>query len=224
MQAQQIMGLTEQLRLAQQDCSSSHQHLHAKGIELQQLQARHADLQEARHLLQQQLSGAHDKLAALEADQVLLQQDVLQLSSRNTTLHMDLEERESAVQQLSEQLAALQQDAQEVRGESQSQIKKLTAEQEELESRAGAMSCDLASAKEELEALRARVDQQDQENDQLQVSPCCNCGELQCKALMKCYMHMTIALTLRRQPYKCFPLHKRALPASCIAEKNVLTT
>ena len=32
------------------------------------------------------------------------------------------------------------------------------------------MSCELASAKEQLEALKARVDQQDQENDQLQVS------------------------------------------------------
>ena len=201
MQAQQIMALTEQLRLAQQDCSSSHQHLHAKGIELQQLQAHSADLQQARQLLQEQLSDAHAKLASLEEDQAMLQQDVLQLSSENTRLHMDLEERESGVQQLSEQLAALQHNAQELRRQSQSQIRKLAAEKEELLSRAEATSCELASAKEEFEALRGRVDQQDQENDQLQVSSCCTSGELQWKALMNRDMYMIDRLTLGRQPY-----------------------
>lgn len=110
-QAQQIMGMTEQLRLAQQDCSSSHQHLHDKDTELRELQSQHAELQHASRALTQELSAARDRLAVLEADLPMLQQDVLQLSSENTTLHIDLEDSQTAAWQLHEQLAAAKHEA-----------------------------------------------------------------------------------------------------------------
>ena len=90
-QAQQIMGLSEQLRLAQQDCSAAHQRLHAKDGDLRELQAQHAELQQASRALQAELAAARDRLGVLEADLPMLQQDVLQLSSENTTLHIELE-------------------------------------------------------------------------------------------------------------------------------------
>ncbi len=168
-QAQQIMGLSEQLRLAQQDCSAAHQRLHAKDGDLRELQAQHAELQQASRALQAELAAARDRLGVLEADLPMLQQDVLQLSSENTTLHIELEDCQAAAKQLREQLAATRQEAQRASQESKRQIRSLAAGKDELEHRAEALSAQLAAVQHDFEALSARVHQQDEENDQLQV-------------------------------------------------------
>ena len=186
-QAQQIMGLSEQLRLAQQDCSVAHQHLHEKDGELLKMQSQHSELQQASRALQAELAAARDRLAVLEADLPMLQQDVLQLSSENTTLHIELEECQAAVQQLREQLGAARQEAQQGGQDSKRQIRSLAAEKDELEHRAKALSVQLSTVQQDFHALSARVQQQDEENDQLQVGP----------GLTLSLQHPTDPLTLR---------------------------
>lgn len=163
------MGLSDQLRLAQQDCSAAHQHLHEKDGELLKLQSQHSELQQASRALQAELVAARDRLAVLEADLPMLQQDVLQLSSENTRLHIELEECQAAVQQLREQLGAARKEAKKAGEESKRQLRNLAAKKEELEHRAEALSAQLASVQQDFYVLSARVQQQDEENDQLQV-------------------------------------------------------
>ena len=168
-QAQQIMSLTEQLRLAQHECSSAHNSLHVKDAELRELQSERSELAQARQVLEQELSVAQRSMTALEADLAMLQQDVLQLSTKDTRMHIDLEDSQAAAEKLREQLASTQQTARRDGAESRSQIRRLTNEKEKLESRAQLLSSRLTSMQQEYEALQRRVQQQDAENDQLQV-------------------------------------------------------